>query len=184
MGTISSVTTLILGVATITGTLLLTPQIWSLFNSLVFRLLVKRDNSISLEEKRLQLKPYHAIIAYFHALVMWCIVGTGLYLIIDTMMPLQIKMLPQIISIFSFSCALGMAAVIVPSGLGVREGALIFLLGNILLPPWPSIVAIVARLSWIAAELCNFCIGLVIHRKIVEKKIVGDLELICRTKQN
>ncbi len=59
---------------------------------------------------------------------------------------------------------LGFLSLVTPGGIGVREGALVLLLGSAVPAPQAIMVALVARLSWTLVETAGVIIGVLITR--------------------
>lgn len=154
----------VVSAAVITGTLMLTSPLMSAVCRLLVGLASRWGSLEGTRQTRIRVRFRHTAIAYVHALLMWGLIGCGVFLVADSIIPLNSALLPEIVAAFSFSCVLGLAVLILPSGFGVREGALVFLLGNILSAPLPAMIAVISRLSWIFAELFNFVIGIVLQR--------------------
>ena len=60
---------------------------------------------------------------------------------------------------------IGFLSLLTPSGLGVREGILALLLAQVFAAPLPTVIAIVARLWMVLAELLGAGVALVLWRK-------------------
>jgi hypothetical protein len=67
---------------------------------------------------------------------------------------------------------IGYLSLLTPSGLGVREGILALLLTEVFAAPLPTIIAIVARLWMVLAELLGAGVSLVFWRQ--RKPSVGQ----------
>ncbi|NJP06510.1 MAG: hypothetical protein HC837_13240 [Chloroflexaceae bacterium] len=89
----------------------------------------------------------------------WTICGLSLYLLIWSVYPLPLTSLPQVMGMFSLAWALGFLSFITPSGLGVREGVLSYLLSLLIPVPMALLLALMARVWLTVAEL--LCFGLV-----------------------
>jgi glycosyltransferase 2 family protein len=77
----------------------------------------------------------------------WLIFGLSLYMFINSFYPLAASSILYLAGAFSFASMMGMVAVFVPSGLGVREGLLgIFLVQ--LMPQSVSLLSAVAARVW------------------------------------
>ncbi len=59
---------------------------------------------------------------------------------------------------------LGFLSLVTPGGIGVREGALVLLLGSAVPAPQAIMVALVARLSWTLVEMAGVMFGVLISR--------------------
>jgi hypothetical protein len=60
---------------------------------------------------------------------------------------------------------IGYLSLLTPSGLGVREGILALLLTEVFAAPLPTVIAIVARLWMVLAELLGAGVALVMWRR-------------------
>ncbi len=86
-------------------------------------------------------------------LCIWGIVGAAFFVLLNAIRPLPLAWLPTVTSIYAVSWMAGFLAPFAPSGLGVREGAIILLLGQYLPVPAVTAAAILFRLWLILAEL-------------------------------
>ncbi|MBC8264656.1 MAG: flippase-like domain-containing protein [Anaerolineales bacterium] len=86
-------------------------------------------------------------------LVIWSVVGSAFFVLLNAIHPLPLTWLPTVASIYAISWMAGFLAPFAPSGLGVREGAMILLLGQYLPVPAVTAAAILFRLWLILAEL-------------------------------
>jgi len=72
----------------------------------------------------------------------WVVEGIGFYLFVDSVYPVSTKFILFFTGALAISTTLGLIALFAPSGLGVREGALVYLLSLIM----PSSVAVILSL--------------------------------------
>lgn len=86
----------------------------------------------------------------------WFILGVTLYLLSTALYPIAPAALPSLTSAWAASSILSLAVIFVPTGLGVREGALTFLLAPHLPMALAAIVAILARVISILSEVLCF----------------------------
>ena len=91
----------------------------------------------------------------------WLSWGTGFYL-------LGISMYPEAQSVilvlcFPLGCVAGMASLIAPGGIGVREGVIAFALISIMPPPHATTLAVAARGWFLLGELVIVLIAFMIH---------------------
>jgi uncharacterized membrane protein YbhN (UPF0104 family) len=86
-------------------------------------------------------------------LIIWSFVGTAFFVLLNAVHPLSLAWLPTVIAIYAISWMAGFLAPFAPSGLGVREGAMILLLGQVLPVPAVTVTAILFRLWLILAEV-------------------------------
>jgi len=86
-------------------------------------------------------------------LIIWGFVGTAFFVLLNAVHPLPITWLPTVAAIYAVSWMAGFLAPFAPSGLGVREGAMILLLGQYLPVPAVTVTAILFRLWLTLAEV-------------------------------
>jgi len=85
----------------------------------------------------------------------WEISGLAFYALTESMAPASMNRALAFAGIYPFAWILGKLAVFMPAGIGVREGALVYLLGFFLSPEEALWVSVLSRGWWIAAEgLC------------------------------
>jgi len=85
-------------------------------------------------------------------LLIWAFVGMAFFVMLNVVHPLSLTWLPTVAGIYAASWIAGFLTP-APSGFGVREGAVIFLLGNYLPVPAVTTAAILFRLWLILAEV-------------------------------
>jgi hypothetical protein len=88
----------------------------------------------------------------------YSILGLAFFVLIASFYDIEAGYLLYLAASFSLASLLGMLSVFVPSGLGVREGLLIFMLQQIMPVEIAIIAALVARLWFTGVELA--CIGI------------------------
>jgi len=69
------------------------------------------------------------------------------------------------VAVFVAAWMIGFLSLITPGGIGVREGALVLLLGSAVPAPEAITVALVARLSWTLVEMGGVVLGVLIGRR-------------------
>jgi hypothetical protein len=79
--------------------------------------------------------------------------------------PLSSSEVLVIVGAFALSYNAGVFAFFLPGGLGVREVALVFLLGSSLASPWPATLALVARCWVLLGEVGCFLVALGLQRQ-------------------
>jgi uncharacterized membrane protein YbhN (UPF0104 family) len=92
----------------------------------------------------------------------WCTYGCGLYLLALSIHPLPPSAIPALVGIFAIAWVVGFLSFITPSGLGVREGVLGYLLSSLMPLPVALLLALLARVWLTLAELG--CAALVVWR--------------------
>lgn len=83
----------------------------------------------------------------------WMIGGISFYLFIASVYPVSTQYLLFLTGALAISTTLGFLALFAPSGLGVREGALVYLLSSIMPAPVAVIISILTRLWMTVVEI-------------------------------
>ncbi len=86
-------------------------------------------------------------------LLLWLLFGTAFFLFIKSLCAISVSQLLVVTGIYAVAWSIGFLSIITPSGLGVREGVLSVLLTTVLPPATATLVALLARLWTVAAEL-------------------------------
>ncbi|OHB72535.1 MAG: hypothetical protein A2W23_03560 [Planctomycetes bacterium RBG_16_43_13] len=94
-------------------------------------------------------------------LIYWIVTGIAFFFFIRAFYPLDIHNIPVLIGIFAISFAAGYLAFFTPAGLGVREGALTFLLSLFIPMPIAIGVSLLSRLWLISVEIVILVIFLI-----------------------
>jgi uncharacterized membrane protein YbhN (UPF0104 family) len=97
----------------------------------------------------------------FHGFI-WLTYGVAFTLFWSALFPLDMRDLPRLSGAFAGAYAIGFLSLLTPSGLGVREGALVFFLSGAYPPAVVAVVALLSRLWLIAAELLCTAVVLVV----------------------
>ncbi len=95
----------------------------------------------------------------------WGISGSGFFILLNSFTPLSGQTFFQTIGVLGFSWVIGFISFLTPAGIGVREGAMSFLLAPIISPPFPALMAIISRIWWSLADLTSIWIAFVLSRK-------------------
>lgn len=103
-------------------------------------------------EEKIQFAWYHFALMLLNYTLLWILSGVGLFLLADSVSPLALGDLTQVIGAMGFSWVLGTLSFLTPAGLGVREGAMGILLTGLIPVPLPALVAILARFWWSLAD--------------------------------
>ena len=111
----------------------------------MFSLLIKQGAAMFSMSKLLL-----SLIVY---LLLWVLLGAAFFLFIKSLCPISVSQLVVVTGIYAVAWSIGFLSVITPSGLGVREGVLSLLLTTVLPPATATLVALLARLWTLAAEL-------------------------------
>jgi hypothetical protein len=90
----------------------------------------------------------------------WVLYGCGLYALALAIYPLPPADLPALSGSFAIAWVIGFLSIITPSGLGVREGVLGYLLGLFMPTHVALLLAVLARVWLTAAELG--CVALIV----------------------
>lgn len=98
--------------------------------------------------------------------VVWTLTGLGFAALVRGLTAYPVALVPRLAVAWVAAYAVGFLSLLTPSGLGVREGALILLLSPMLAPPLPAIIAILARLWMMVGELSG--VGVVVAARFVE----------------
>jgi len=83
----------------------------------------------------------------------WVIGGVGFYFFVDSVYPVAHPYILFLTGALAVSSTLGLIAIFAPSGLGVREGALVYLLLLMMPPPIAVIIAILTRIWMTLIEI-------------------------------
>lgn len=89
----------------------------------------------------------------FTCLLAWAIGGVGFYLFIDAVFSVSAYQILFLTGALAFSSTLGLIAVFTPSGLGVREGVLVYLLSYIMPGSVAVILSVLTRIWMILIEM-------------------------------
>jgi hypothetical protein len=92
----------------------------------------------------------------------WLISGTGLFAIALVFVDLGLQSLPAIIGIWVLSSEVSYLTLLSPSGLGVKELSLSFLLGIFLPEPLPLLTALGIRIIWTVYDILVGCASLIL----------------------
>ncbi len=131
-----------------------------LFSPLLFALLrwsakifLKREVTLATSPARFGA----AVLLYFISAL---IQGAAFFCLIRAIYPISLKFLPGAIGLYNGAWAVGFLSLITPGGLGVREGAMAFLLKYFIPVPLAVIISILARLWITLFEVLVALIGL------------------------
>ncbi len=87
------------------------------------------------------------------ALLNWVVNGAFLYALVAGVTQTPLALLPHVSAIMAVAWAAGFLVLVVPGGLGVREGTMIVLLARLIPEPAAIAVSVLARILMLAAEL-------------------------------
>ena len=133
-------------------------QLWWLFPLLIVAIfslhpwiLQKILNRILIQFNR---EPISLSISYFDILwilfvcvLAWVVGGIGFYLFVDSVFPTSLREILFLTGALAFSSTLGLIALFAPSGLGVREGVLVYLL-TFMMPGSVAVIISIATRLW------------------------------------
>jgi glycosyltransferase 2 family protein len=127
------------------------------FVSLHPRVLQKILNWILVQFKRepisLSISYSDILLILFVCIVSWMIGGIGFYLFVDAVYPVAPRYILFLTGALAISSTLGLIAIFAPSGLGVREGALVYLLSLMMATPVAVIIAVLTRIWMTLIEI-------------------------------
>jgi uncharacterized membrane protein YbhN (UPF0104 family) len=89
----------------------------------------------------------------FVCIISWVIGGVGFYLFVDSVYPVAPQYILFLTGALAISSTLGLIAIFAPSGLGVREGALVYLLLFMMPSPVAVIIAVLTRIWMTLIEI-------------------------------
>lgn len=102
-------------------------------------------------------------------LIYWAFFGASFLLFIDSIYHIEFSKIIIITGIFAISFVLGFISIIVPAGLGVREGVLTYLLSSYMPMTMAIIVSLLSRVWIIVVELLGLSLILMVERKSLSK---------------
>jgi glycosyltransferase 2 family protein len=103
-----------------------------------------------------------------HMLGCWALLGCGLWFLSSMLVPHPATTIPQLTGAFALAGIAGIAVLVAPSGVGVRESVLTLLLSPLLGPGVAAAFALVARLWMTLAEVGAALLGLFLLRRLHE----------------
>jgi uncharacterized membrane protein YbhN (UPF0104 family) len=90
----------------------------------------------------------------------WLLLGSGFCVLAAAVYPFQVSRVPSLLLALASSSLVSLLIIFVPTGLGVRESAVTFLLSVWMPPPIAALIAILARLVLVVGEAIGFVITL------------------------
>jgi uncharacterized membrane protein YbhN (UPF0104 family) len=112
----------------------------------------------------------------FVCVISWLIGGIGFYLFVDSVYPVAPQYILFLTGALAISSTLGLIAIFAPSGLGVREGVLVYLLLFMMPPPIAVIISILTRIWMTLIEIgligMVYLLGQLQQRK--KRKVHGE----------
>lgn len=85
--------------------------------------------------------------------ITWLLIGLAFYFLVQSIYPLPLSYLPEAIGVWSLSVIVGLAAIGIPQGLGVKEGILVVALNAIVSMPVAISISVISRFWLIACDL-------------------------------
>ena len=98
-------------------------------------------------------------------LLVWLAMGLSFAALVRALTPFGWDTVPYLVASWAAAYVIGYLSLLTPSGLGVREGILALLLAPVFAAPLPVVIAIVARLWMVLAELLAAGAALLVRRK-------------------
>lgn len=89
----------------------------------------------------------------FVCITAWAVGGVGFYLFVDSIFPVSSHQILFLTGALAFSSVLGLIALFAPSGLGVREGALVYLLSYIMPGSVAVVISVLTRIWMTLIEI-------------------------------
>ena len=144
------------------------------FVSLHPRILQKILNWILVQFKRetisLSISYSNILWILFVCIVSWVVGGIGFYLFIDAVYPVAPQYILFLTGALAISSTLGLVALFAPSGLGVREGALVYLLSLMMATPVAVILSLLTRIWMTLIEIGLIGMVYLFHQLQKEEK--------------
>jgi hypothetical protein len=127
------------------------------FLSLHPRVLQKILNWILVQLKRetisLTISYSNILWILFVCIISWIVGGVGFYFFVDSVYPMAPQYILFLTGALAISSTLGLIAIFAPSGLGVREGALVYILSFMMATPVAVIISILTRIWMTLVEI-------------------------------
>ena len=97
--------------------------------------------------------------------VAWALAGLGFAAVVRALTPVPWTLIPHLIAAFIIAYFIGYISLLTPSGLGVREGAMIWLLSSWLAAPLPTVASLLGRLWLTLGEVLAAGVALGLWRR-------------------
>jgi hypothetical protein len=127
------------------------------FFSIHPRVLEKMSNWVLLKFRResfsLPISYYDILWILSICILTWLVGGIGFYLFVESLFPVSPSYILYLTGALAFSTILGLVALFAPSGLGVREGALVYLLSFMMAAPVAVIISVLTRIWMTLIEI-------------------------------
>ncbi|MBU0598265.1 flippase-like domain-containing protein [Patescibacteria group bacterium] len=93
----------------------------------------------------------------------WLVTGISMYFILAALGLTDMDSFITAVGIFAVSWSIGFISLITPSGLGVREVAMVYFLGKTINVSMAAAVSVLSRIIFIAGELLSFMAAIIIY---------------------
>lgn len=119
------------------------------------------------------------LIAVFLYSVMWLLAGLSFHILVAALQ-WEGEFVPMSLTVgsFSFAWLVGFVSVFSPGGIGVREGVINILIGNVLPDPYPITIALFSRILWSLSEVIFFVLTMSISKYYKKTRQVDNLKQI------
>jgi uncharacterized membrane protein YbhN (UPF0104 family) len=94
----------------------------------------------------------------------WLVYGVHLWVLVAGMRPGGPSLYAVAAGAYALAWATGILTVVVPAGIGVREGAMVIALAPVLDAPRALVVAVVSRVAFTLADVTWAALGVIAHR--------------------
>ncbi|WP_204076277.1 lysylphosphatidylglycerol synthase transmembrane domain-containing protein [Planotetraspora phitsanulokensis] len=94
----------------------------------------------------------------------WLVYGVHLWVLVAGMRPGGASLYAVAAGAYALAWATGILTVVVPAGIGVREGAMVIALAPVLDAPRALVVAVVSRVAFTLADVAWAALGMILHR--------------------
>jgi uncharacterized membrane protein YbhN (UPF0104 family) len=98
-------------------------------------------------------------------IISWFIIGFGFSIMAHSVYSINFSLIPQIIGIFCLSWAAGFLFLIMPGGIGIREGVMVLFLQSYMPVSIAIIISIIGRIWWTLGDLAVLLTAKLISRK-------------------
>jgi uncharacterized membrane protein YbhN (UPF0104 family) len=113
-----------------------------------------------------KIEPIMLFSAIFVILISWLLFSVSYWLLGVSLIGIPISYLPNFIFVLTVSFILGLAIIIIPGSIGVRESLMVFLLTSMNIPSSVAVViATLSRISLILSELASYFAFQLIYSK-------------------
>jgi hypothetical protein len=113
----------------------------------------------------------HMVIATAAILVGWLLFGVSFWMLSVALEQMPFDLLPLYVFTLAASFLIGLAILVVPGSIGIREGVMVWLLGPVTGIPLAVVIAALARLVLTSSELLSVLIYIGIRRMLSTQNI-------------